>query len=113
MSVLERAISAFVNRPVEQMTVPEWTDEAGQPTVIHYKTPNASVVSNVTRKAKDPVERAAMMVIAMATDADGERMFKDGDLHDFMTTVDPFVVSRIAAAILRNAVVDPESAEKN
>ncbi len=111
--ILDRAIAAFVNRPVASLEVQEWKDGDGNPTVVYFKTPNAAVVSNVTRKAKDGVERAAMIVIAMATDEKGERLFGDGHLHDFMTSIDPFVTSRIAAAILKDARIDDQSAEKN
>lgn len=113
MSVLENAIAQFEARPTFEIEVPEW-GKPDAPLVVYYKTPNAATLSKVIKESKgDPIEQAARLVAHCARDGKGEKMFNPIDYKDLMIKVDFAIVSRIAAAIMRDARFDVGEAEKN
>ncbi len=113
MSVLDIAKEHWASRPVCTIEVPEWGKD-GVPLVVHFKTPSAADLSKVVKESKgDPIEQAARLVALKAQDAAGARLFSNADVFSLMREVDPAVVSRIAQAIMAEAKIDVEAAEKN
>jgi hypothetical protein len=113
MTILERAQAHWDSRPSHEMEVAEW-GEGAEPLILCFKTPNASTLSKVVRESKgDPIEQAARLVVACATDRNGDRLFSPADSLALMKHVDPSVVSRIAARIMEEAHLDVGQAEKN
>jgi hypothetical protein len=69
MSVLERAKAHFDKQDIIEITVPEWEDENGNPTVLYSKP---------------------------LTLADKKKLFDIGDKITLLNSVDPNVLTRIA-----------------
>jgi hypothetical protein len=106
--VLERAIAHFEARPRKKVACPEWGCE------VWFRTPNAATLSQVVRESKgDPIEQAARLVAHCARLEDDTPMFARLDYKTLMIQVDPAVVSRIANAMMDEAKIDVEAAEKN
>jgi hypothetical protein len=114
MSILEQAMSRFEARPQHELDVPEWSVDPKKPVKVFYKTPNAATLSRAAREAKgDAIENVARLVALVLTDADGVRLFAPLDYKDLMVRTDPVALNRIAAAIMAEAKIDVDEAEKN
>lgn len=119
MSILDRAIAQFQNRPTHEVSVPEWSEDGKSEFMVFFKTPNGSTLSKVHKESKgDPIEAAARMVAICSLDGNGERLFRPGDYGEIMRRTDPAVFSRIANRMMEEAKLDvsPQGladAEKN
>lgn len=113
MNIIERAQAHWDSRPQHEIEVAEW-GEKGAALTVCFRTPNAATLSRVVKESKgDTIEQAARLVVACATDMNGERLFKPADAVTLMKHVDPGVVTRIAAKIMAEARFDVEESEKN
>lgn len=93
--VKEKAKAQWADRSRGQVDVPEWE------TTIYFKTPNLAMLKDVSNDSgRDPIESQARLVVACATDVNGERIWNKAEWHDLMTAYDPSIVSRIASAIM-------------
>lgn len=119
MSVLDRAIAQFQNRPLHNVDVPEWSEDGKSEFRVYFKTPNGSVLSKVHKESNgDPIEAAARMVALCSLDEKSEKLFAPLDYKDIMKRTDPAVFSRIANRMMEEAKLDvsPQGladAEKN
>jgi hypothetical protein len=97
----ERAKAHFADRGMQNVDVPEWHGK------IFYKTPNLAVLKRVMADSKgDAIEAQARIVVACATDENGEKIWSSPEYQDLMKSVDPGVVARIANAIMANVNLD-------
>jgi hypothetical protein len=113
MNVLKRAQEHWDSRQQHCIEVPEW-GEAGKLLSIYFKTPNLSTMAKVVRESRgDQIEQSVRIVVACATDAEGNRLFQNADNLALMKHADPAVVSRIASRIMAEANINIEEAEKN
>lgn len=98
MSILDRATKHFKDQPITEVTVPEWADENGDPTII-YSTPFTMKERQTLYKFADgdDLEFMIRLVIMKALDSDGKKLFDLTDKKTFENSVDPNVIMRIAA----------------
>lgn len=97
----ERAKAHFADRGRQSIDVPEWGG------VIFYKTPNLAILKRVMADAKgDAIEAQARIVVACATDENGEKIWQTPEYQDLMKAMDPGVVARIANAIMKDVSLD-------
>jgi hypothetical protein len=114
MNILEQAMSRFEARAQHEIDVPEWSADPKKPVKVFYKTPNAATLSKAKKDAKDDsIEMVARLVALVLTDGNGERLFKYAQYKDLMVSTDPNVTNRIATAIMAEAKIDVDEAEKN
>jgi hypothetical protein len=102
MSILERALRGWSDRGTQEIVVPEWPDEEGNPTIL-YSTPCTMAEKNqmVKKAGKQGNDLKAMVFIVCkkAMLENGEPAFKMTDIEDLMRGVEADVVSRIAEQI--------------
>lgn len=111
MSVLERAIAQFHNRPVHEIDVPEWSEDGKSSFIVTFRTPNAATLSKVNRESKgDGIEAAARLVALCALDAKGEKLFQALDYKALMLSTDPAVFGRIANRMMEESKLDLSAA---
>jgi len=97
MSILERAKAHFDKQDVIEITIPEWEDEQGNPTIIYSKPLTLAEKRKLLKFAKeDDIEFVARLVILKALDKTGEPVFDLGDRMTMLNSVDPNVLTRIA-----------------
>jgi hypothetical protein len=97
MSILDRAKAHFEKQEIIEITVPEWEDEQGNPTVIFSKPFTLGERKKLQKYAKeDDIEFLTRMVILKALDQAGNPVFDIGDKVTMMNSVDPKVITRIA-----------------
>lgn len=114
MGVLDRAIAHFDARAQQSVAVPEWAEKPGQDFLVYFKSPNPATLSRVQTESKgDAVQMMARLVCHCATDESGKKLFAPLDHKEMMLRVDPAVLTRVANAIMAEARLDPEGAEKN
>lgn len=94
-SALERIIAAYESRPMKSVECPEWG------MTIYFRTPNQATLKKGYADSKgDPLEQAARLVMLMATDIDGNRLFSPSDMAELMNRVEAGPINRIAQAIM-------------
>jgi hypothetical protein len=114
MNILEQAMARFEARPQHELDVPEWAADPTKPVTVYFKTPNAATLSKAAKESKgDSIENVARLVALVLTDADGKRLFAPLDYKELMVRTDPVALNRIAAAIMAEATIDTDAAEKN
>ena len=113
MKFIDRAKSHFESLGVQHIEVPEWKDEAGNPSIIYWNPINLSEKNKLFRKSDNlnDVSILADIVILKALDKDGKKVFKLDSKMDLMTKVDSDVLSRIATAMVN--VISPDEVKKN
>ena len=113
MKFIDRAKSHFESLGVQHIEVPEWKDEAGNPSIIYWNPINLSEKNKLFRKSDNlnDVSILADILIMKSLDKDGKKLFKLDDKMDLMTKVDSDVLSRIATSMVQ--VISPEEVKKN
>ena len=97
MSILERAKAHFDKQEVVEISVPEWEDESGNPTILYSKPFTLAERKTLYKFSKDDdLEFLVRLVIMKALDADGNRVFDISQKLEMMNRVDPNVITRIA-----------------
>jgi hypothetical protein len=97
MSVLERAKAHFDKQDIIEITVPEWEDENGNPTVLYSKPLTLADKKKLLKFAKeDDIEFVARLIILKALDGKGDQVFDISDKITLLNSVDPNVLTRIA-----------------
>lgn len=93
--IKDRAKSHWAKRETGTVEVLEWG------ATIHFKSPNLATVKAAMADAKgDPIEAQARIVVACATDVDGNRIWSKAEYRDLMIEYDPSIVTRIGNAIM-------------
>jgi hypothetical protein len=101
MSAIDRVKNHWSDRiqEIREIEVPEWGDDNG-PLVVYVRPTNMAQRSKLFRLAKeDDLAVAAETVVLRARDKDGLALFKPADAEVLMTSCDPDVLTRLAAAI--------------
>lgn len=107
MSILERAKTHFEKQDVIEITVPEWEDESGNPTVLFSKPFTLQERKTLLKFAKDDdMEFLVRLVIMKALDQSGKNVFDIGDKITMMNKVDPAVITRIANKMIGTKSVE-------
>lgn len=113
VSVLSRAKAHFGTR--RSLTIPEWKDEDGNPTVLYWKpfTVDEQAKLKAARDAAEDDATDAMLrvIIAKAQDAEGKKVFDIGDRPELRVAVDALILDRIMDAMM--STVSLGDAEKN
>ena len=110
MSILDRAKAHFDAQETRVITVPEWTDEDGNPTIIYSSPLTLHERKQLGKFAEnDDLEFIVRLVIMKSLTADGEKVFSIGDKPMLMNHCDPMVISRIAADITASISVEDQS----
>jgi len=112
MSIIENAVADFrqkiTNTPLS-IEVPEWK------ATIYYKRSWSLKAQEPVNRLTDQGKRSEAIVQALiirALDEDGNKMFRNSDMTELMSKVDPDVISRIMIEMNKDEV-DLEEAEKN
>lgn len=104
--IKERAKSQFLNRATDSLDIPQWGAK------VYFKTPNLSTIKSVMADSKgDNIEAQARIVVACATDENGERIWSKAEYKDLMIEYDPAVVAMIAAAIMKGISLEVTPAQ--
>ena len=113
MKFIDRAKSHFESLGVQHIEVPEWKDEAGNPSVIYWNPINLSEKNKLFRKSDNlnDVSILADVVIMKAIDKDGKKLFSIEDKIALMHKVDSDVLSKVATAMVQ--VITPQEVKKN
>ena len=113
MKFIDRAKSHFESLGVQHIEVPEWKDEAGNPSVIYWNPINLSEKNKLFRKSDNlnDVSILADILIMKSLDKDGNKLFTLEDKIALMHKVDPDVLSRIATEMVK--AINPEQVKKN
>jgi hypothetical protein len=107
MSILERAKAHFSKHDTIEITVPEWEDENGDPTILYSKPMTLGDRRKLLKFAKeDNIEFVARLIILKAMDKDGNQAFDLGDKIHLINSVDPDVLDRIATQITKATSVE-------
>ena len=101
--ILSRAkenYSAKLNAPKRVVKVPEWGYE-GKPLEIYVKPATLFIRDKVYKAVTSDggLESLVDIIILRALDADDIPLFTKADKQDFMNTIDPDVIIRVATAI--------------
>ena len=101
MSVLKAAKAHFKDRLSEELRcieVPEWTEEDGNPVKIYFRPSMRLSQKSIILKHynKDEFDKAiAYGLIFRCRDADGKRVFKEGQVDQIIDEIDPEIASWI------------------
>jgi len=103
--ILDKAKEHFKSIDRKIIDIPEWN------TTIYSKPLTLADKRKLTRNTKpDDVTLFAEVLILKAENKEGNKMYSLENKHDFMHSVDPEVVARVAQEILE--VIPVESWEK-
>ena len=113
MKFIDRAKSHFESLGVQHIEVPEWKDEAGNPSIIYWNPINLSEKNKLFRKSDNlnDVSILADILIMKSLDKDGNKLFTLEDKIGLMHKVDSDVLSRVATAMVQT--IHPEQVKKN
>ena len=113
MKFIDRAKSHFESLGVQHIEVPEWKDEAGNPSIIYWNPINLSEKNNLFRKSDNlnDVSILADILIMKSLDKDGNKLFTLEDKIALMHKVDSDVLSRVATEMVK--AITPEEVKKN
>ena len=77
MKFIDRAKSHFESLGVQHIEVPEWKDEAGNPSIIYWNPINLSEKNKLFRKSDNlnDVSILADILIMKSLDKDGNKLF--------------------------------------
>ena len=113
MKFIDRAKSHFESLGVQHVEVPEWKDEAGNPSIIYWNPINLSEKNKLFRKSDNlnDVSILADILIMKSLDKDGNKLFTLEDKIALMHKVDSDVLSRVATEMVK--AITPEEVKKN
>tara|TARA_R100000479_G_C6221572_1_gene141864 strand:- start:78 stop:419 length:342 start_codon:yes stop_codon:yes gene_type:complete len=113
MKFIDRAKSHFESLGVQHIEVPEWKDEAGNPSIIYWNPINLSEKNKLFRKSDNlnDVSVLADILIMKSLDKDGNKLFTLEDKIALMHKVDSDVLSRVATEMVK--AITPEEVKKN
>ena len=113
MKFIDRAKSHFESLGVQHIEVPEWKDEAGNPSIIYWNPINLSEKNKLFRKSVNlnDVSILADILIMKSLDKDGNKLFTLEDKIALMHKVDSDVLSRVATEMVK--AITPEEVKKN
>ena len=113
MKFIDRAKSHFESLGVQHIEVPEWKDEAGNPSIIYWNPINLSEKNKLFRKSDNlnDVRILADILIMKSLDKDGNKLFTLEDKIALMHKVDSDVLSRVATEMVK--AITPEEVKKN
>ena len=113
MKFIDRAKSHFESLGVQHIEVPEWKDEAGNPSIIYWNPINLSEKHKLFRKSDNlnDVSILADILIMKSLDKDGNKLFTLEDKIALMHKVDSDVLSRVATEMVK--AITPEEVKKN
>ena len=113
MKIIDRAKSHFESLGVQHIEVPEWKDEAGNPSIIYWNPINLSEKNKLFRKSDNlnDVSILADILIMKSLDKDGNKLFTLEDKIALMHKVDSDVLSRVATEMVK--AITPEEVKKN
>ena len=113
MKLIDRAKSHFESLGVQHIEVPEWKDEAGNPSIIYWNPINLSEKNKLFRKSDNlnDVSILADILIMKSLDKDGNKLFTLEDKIALMHKVDSDVLSRVATEMVK--AITPEEVKKN
>jgi len=103
----------------DDIHVPEWTFEGEEPFKIYWQKAwnveeRQMLANNHAHFMKEGMITAEMSVdilMAKAQNADGTRMFKDGDRNELMRESDPKILERVAIVMLADLRLVPDKGE--
>ena len=105
--ILERAKAHFDKQEIIEIEVPEWEDEAGNPTVVYSKPFTLGERKKLYKFAKDDdMEFLVRLVIMKALDQAGNPIFDIADRITLMNSVDPKIITRVANAMTTSKTVE-------
>ena len=113
MSVIDRAKSHFESLGTQSISVPEWKDDDGKPTVIYWN-PITLFEKNKLLKTTgnlNDVSLLADILIMKSLDKDGKKMFSFEDKFSLMHKTDPDVLATIANKMVQ--AISPDEVKKN
>ena len=113
MKFIDRAKSHFESLGVQHIEVPEWKDEAGNPSIIYWNPINLSEKNKLFRKSDNlnDVSILADILIMKSLHTDGNKLFTLEDKIALMHKVDSDVLSRVATEMVK--AITPEEVKKN
>ena len=113
MKFIDRAKSHFESLGVQHIEVPEWKDEAGNPSIIYWNPINLSEKNKLFRKSDNlnDVSILADILIMKSLDKDGNKLFTLEDKIALMHKVDSDVLSRVATEMVK--AITSEEVKKN
>ena len=110
MSLIDRAKAHFESLGTQSISIEEWPDDNGKPTVIYWTPINLSEKNRIPQKTNGNVLADASVladiVIWKALDKDGKKIFTIEDKLSLMHNVDSEILSRIANAMVTTPTVD-------
>jgi hypothetical protein len=113
MKAIDRATAHFAKQTPAEITVPQWTDDAGAPLTIFVNpltVKDRDKLSRLEERIGSGLELVVMGMIWHCRDDMGEHLFTLADKPDLMNRVDPEVVLSIGSAIFKH--LDPEVIKK-
>lgn len=99
MSLIDSIVAHYKEHSAQSVEVPEWN------VAIHFELLTIKRRSDLVKRCKDDVD----VLVEMALDADGRKMFSAEDKAKLRIAADAEIVSRVAKAMLRlNTSVEDE-----
>ena len=113
MSVIDRAKSHFESLGTQSISVPEWKDDDGKPTVIYWNPITLAEKNKLLKTTGNlnDVSLLADILIMKSLDKDGNKLFTLEDKLALMHKVDSDILSKIATAMVQ--AINPEQVKKN
>lgn len=110
MDPIERVVAHFESLEPDTVTVPEWVDENGKPLVIYLQPMELEQVKKIRRvEGKGgPTESAIEIMIQLACNEDGSKMFTLEHKPTFRRKSAALVVGRVSRELMEAAeAIDP------
>ena len=107
MSVIDRVKTHFETLQTITIEVPEWKDEAGNPSIIYWNPINLSEKNKLFRKSDNlnDVSILADILIMKSLDKDGNKLFTLEDKIALMHKVDSDVLSMVATEMSKQSLL--------
>lgn len=110
MRVIDRARAHFSGREPREITVPQWRDADGKPTVIYFHpmtVKQRQYLIDYEKKNGSGLKLLVETLVKHARDAAGDPLFSLEDKPLLMNGVDPDVIQRIGSLMIDD---DPDIA---
>ncbi len=103
--IISKVKAAYTKLPVKKVPVPEWDVE------MYYKQVKGDELDLMALETPErctPTRSNAQVLIVKALDANGVRLFGNGDGDDLYIWADPEVINRVAKIMLSTVTVDDQ-----
>ena len=110
MNILDRVVAHYDAKEVIKVEIPEWPDEAGNPTVLFSQPWSLEDRKRLARASnEDETEFLIRILILKLEDENGDKVFDLSHKPTLLKKADPSVVARITGEIMKTLSVEEQA----